>query len=142
MSRAWSKLNLQGHLSNPRARAKTDNSAELPGRDITDRVVSIGVIQNIKEVRAELYVLLLPNREAPRDRKIYIYLRRPSQNIASHVANISRSLSARVNYRGGIMRTWNHLSRLYQGWRERRRIEVEPGWHIAHGAPCILSSNP
>jgi hypothetical protein len=49
-----SKCDFQHQLRNSWAGAEADNSSKLRSSDITHRVVSIGMIQHIKEVGAKL----------------------------------------------------------------------------------------
>ena len=82
------KSQLQRELDDSRARAECQDSSEVATADIADRIVTIGVVEDIEQVSMKLQVLRFCQWKASSDREVHILLSWSAQHVAANVAKI------------------------------------------------------
>ena len=78
----------QRELEDSRARTEGEDTSEVATADITDGIVTIGVVEDIEQVSMKLQVFRFCQWEAPGYREVHILLSRSAQHIAPNVAKI------------------------------------------------------
>src|SRR5207302_11318290 len=82
------KSQLQRELDDSRTRAECQDTSEVATADIADRIVTIGVVEDIEKVCMKLQVLRFCQWKAPGYREVHILLSRSAQYVAPNVAKI------------------------------------------------------
>jgi hypothetical protein len=87
------KSQLQRELDNSRARAEGQDTSEIATADIADRIITIGVVEEIEQVSTKLQGFRFCEREAPGYREVHILLSWSAQCVAPNVAKIGAVLA-------------------------------------------------